>query len=337
MASFFKFILIVFVFIFLSAALFYGALNSHFAWEWGIKKAVYYKWHSSGLSVKTIKVNKPKFDFKELTFKAIEMDLKIKDTIYPITLEGIDIIRGDQKIRARINVLAIKAIGGEIKMASLNAELTQVQNVQQWMGQAVQVSFAPYECGDLDFTVQSHDKTSDIRFNAQCYEGKIEGGIVLDYVKMLSYAGHVNMESFNLDALEKANPEIFSKMNGRLTGGFLLDGKESRIENFDSNIKIDSNGEIKAVLLEPLLNYIPQSTQRKDLELLIQQDGNVPLELAKVTLKKLTAEQMSSEINLASKKLNLNTNLTVEINVEGGIKNLYKQIIDFLKKGVSPQ
>jgi hypothetical protein len=334
MSSIFKFILIILLFAFLSAALLYGALNSSFAWEWAIKKMVHYKWQAIGLSVSKVNVKKPAFNFKQLTFSEMDMDVQLKEAKYPVSMDVIKVTRTDQKIIIQIDHLLMKMTAGEIESKFLTANLSQDKTTQKWMGDAETISFAPYECDKFNFTVQSQKKISEIRFDAACYEGKIEGGIVLDYVKMLTYTGHVNVDNVDLDALEKVNPDVFSKMNGRMTGGFILDGKESNIYNFESNVKIHSNGEIKAVLLEPLLNYIPQSTQRKDLEALIKEDGNVPLELARVTLKKLTADQMSSEINLGSKKLNLNTNLTVEINVEGGIKNLYQHLMDFLKKGV---
>ena len=91
--------------------------------------------------------------------------------------------------------------------------------------------------------------------------------------------------------------------------------------------------QIKATLIKPLLDYIPQSRQKKDLELLFKNKGNIPLEMAEIVLLSVTDEAVKTRIELKSRKFNLDISVDLDFNIAGGIQNilnLQKQY--FLKK-----
>jgi len=78
---------------------------------------------------------------------------------------------------------------------------------------------------------------------------------------------------------------------------------------------------------------VPNSTQRKELELLINEKRKIPLDTTAFTVKNTDSETVAATIQLVSRQFNLNINLTIDFRIEGGIMNL----LTLLQKQMQPE
>jgi len=175
--------------------------------------------------------------------------------------------------------------------------------------------------GDITF---DENKLTIENLKAGLYGGRAEGKIVMEYQPALSYSITTKLIEVDVKRLEKANPAVFSHLKAKVSGDFRMarnvEGKTQISGTFFSVGK----GEIKASLLKPLLDYLPQSTQKKQLKELLKTEGDVPLDTAIFTFDMPDDEKIVTTIGLKSKEFNLDVSLNLDFNVEGGIHNLMK-------------
>lgn len=323
------------------------AIHSPRCWQWILKKSLTHSLKTSGVVLKEIKVAHPRWNENVLRFDKISGWIVHQHQTYHLqvkqmTVDGLKSLIGN----ALINI-DFQASEMNVNSASMNVnvqdfyfestvERSQLKESLPFRLKMSGLKFNEYNCSALkgkgSFT---HQQININDFQADCYDGKIAAQWEWSYVKMLAFQLHVDFDDVNLKELEKINRNVFDKIHGRIAGDLMVKGDKNGTAEFESTIKILSGGEIQATLFEPLLAYIPQSVQRKDLEGLIKKKGQVPVEKAVIQLKRVADEKLSSTVILESKKMNLNTNVALDINVEGGIKNLYSHLIEFLNKGGS--
>ncbi len=160
---------------------------------------------------------------------------------------------------------------------------------------------------------------------AQAYGGAVTGEILLDYVPRIAYSIALDLERIDLLKLQTVNPEVFSQVEGLVSGNVQVGGNEKSVTRLQSSLQMPQGGKIQAKWLGPVATYIPLGPQKSQLEGLIKVDGQVPVEKASVTLQNLTAEKATALMVINSRQLNLNINLTLDVNVEGGLQELLAQ------------
>ena len=165
-------------------------------------------------------------------------------------------------------------------------------------------------------------------FSTRAYGGNIRGEILLDVpASVVSYTLNLTIDGMDLKELAAANSAVFSQVEGRLNGSGTIKGDSADILLLDGNLDISHGGKIKASWLRPVVDYIPQSQQKKQLEDLIKADSFIPVEKATLQLESLSAAQISSLIVVQSAQLNMNLNLAVDINLEQGVSEDFKNLL----------
>ena len=91
----------------------------------------------------------------------------------------------------------------------------------------------------------------------------------------------------------------------------------------DTDLTMPSGGKVSASLLAALTQYLPQSREKKRLDVLIRKGGKVALEAFSFTMKGGQAGKFSGDVRLKSREINLELNLTHEINTDGTIDSLF--------------
>ena len=157
---------------------------------------------------------------------------------------------------------------------------------------------------------------------AKLYGGTIAAEIVLAYSKDFPYSINLKAKEIGMLELEEINQAVFSNMKGKADADLHIVGTAGGITNVSGSVWSPKNAQIKAVLLKPLLDYIPQSTQKKELDLLIKEQGNIPLETAVLKIENYEDEKLSTRVDLKSEKFNLDIGVKLDLNIEGGMKNL---------------
>ncbi len=321
------------------------AIQSPGCWEWILKKSLADSLKKSGIVLKEINVSNPRPRWNEnvLTFDKISGWIVQQHQTYHLQVKQIH-VEGLKSFLSRSTVrIDLKAARMSVDSASMNGIIQDFNLTSDFERRGVSdkipfsfhlsgLNFNEYNCSALkgDGSL-GHQKITIKDFQADCYDGKITAQLSWSYVNRQAFQMEVDFQDVDLRELEKINRNVFDKIHGRIAGKLMAKGDKNGTAEFESTINLLSGGEIQAALLEPLLPYIPQSVQRKDLEGLIKNKGRVPVEKAVIQLKRVADEKLSSTVNLESKKMNLNSNVTLDINVEGGVKNLYSHLMKFLK------
>ena len=122
--------------------------------------------------------------------------------------------------------------------------------------------------------------------------------------------------------MKTANPAVFSQVQGKINGTAFLAGNLKEIGRLEGQFKMTEGGKLKAALLGFLIPYIPQGTQKKELELLVKDNGDIPFEKGALYLKNLDKETLSTQIDLESKTFNLDFDVGINVHVDVGLTRL---------------
>lgn len=163
-------------------------------------------------------------------------------------------------------------------------------------------------------------------------EGEVKGKIVLDYAPAVAYSMNLDIQKLQTKRLSRLNSQIFDQIDGEISGHLILAGNLQNITSLESDFQMSEGSTMKAALLGFIANYLPQSQERKALEVLIKTQGVVPLEKATVTIKNEGKEKLSSTIVLQSRKLNLDLNVALDMDVEGGLQSALNHFKEFSQK-----
>lgn len=233
-----------------------------------------------------------------------------------------------RKIRVLFDDFDADIPPSKINGLNLNLNIELVNNkVSKMTGQldASSAGFDNYKVVKVTSFIDGDEK--QIRFNnltAEGYRGKVQGQILLEYAPRLAYSIQCELLGIDLGSMQSANPALFSQVDGKFNGQAKIKGDLKIVSGLEAEFDIPQGGTIKAAWLKFVIDYIPPSAQKRDLDLLIKNDGNVPVEKATLQLRNLSPEKLTSVIKINSAKLNLDINLTVDINVEGGLNELFK-------------
>ena len=296
---------------------------------------------SSGQIVATriseLKIGRQQFKLPgNLNFEKISFVIIKDKNVYSIQIkqakvEGVHrLMRAKKNIQIEIKGLTSDSFSETIHDADVIFKMDNSQKgLEHWQGQfyAPEAKFSEYRLRQLRSSIYADQNRMEWPdFLADFYGGKLKGKIFVDYKQGIFYSMYIALSDVDLKRLEKANPQFFSKLRGSVDGWLNIEGDSKKIRSIKALFNAPKGGKIRASFLSYLMEYIPSSTQKKDLEVLIQQDGLLPLEKASVDLKSLSDQKVLAKINLASQRFNLDINLTAEINVEGGLNNLLNSL-----------
>lgn len=187
-----------------------------------------------------------------------------------------------------------------------------------------------------DVSLFLHVNASGVELRAvklAAYGGHITGKVFVDTAKKsaLRYAADFFVEGLDVSRLAEINPDIESSLNGVVEGTVKVAGDAASVRTMDTDLAMPMGGKISAALLSALIQYLPQSREKKRLELLIRKGEKVALEAFSFTMKGAEAGKFSGDIRLRSREINLELNLEHEINTDGTVSSLLEYWEKFLK------
>jgi hypothetical protein len=240
-----------------------------------------------------------------------------KETQYQI--EGIDVVRDDVALnggRARLTYKGTKErwrLHGEVFIASVKAA-----------GQSFK---------ETTFGLEANEKELSLKgARLMLPEGAVTGDFTLSMSEFSPYtltlelsrvpSKFISLESFNME----------NQLRGLINGRLNLKGDARRIVHIDAQMEAPHGMYMNAQLLGLLLNYIPQSTQKKQIEALIKEGKNIYIDKFKLDIINDNSDLMKTSFDLESVEYNLDVKLGVDINVEGGMMALIKQGLNVIPK-----
>jgi len=241
--------------------------------------------------------------------------------------------KNDKKITISVDQGAVEMENLKVKGIGLNLILDSQRNIPMRLQgnlKAASVDFAPYRLEELSTLLEGTE--GQINFKnvlVRCYGGNIRGEISFDNPSMLEYRVYLQLSGIDLKEMRAISNKAFSLVEGRLDGEMRESGAGNKVDSFTANLNVREGGKLKAYLLTWVIDYIPQSVQRKDLEKLIKTESYIPIDKAVIQIKSLGEYQLTTVTNLKSDKFNLDLNLTEDINFDTPLGNLIKKIKNF--------
>jgi hypothetical protein len=157
---------------------------------------------------------------------------------------------------------------------------------------------------------------------ADCYGGKVHGSVLCQpeddgYVNL-----SLNLDSVDISKIANDRPDLVSQVDGIADIYLMMQSHNSAITDFKADLTMTEKSRVNAALMQFLIDYIPNSAERKELALLIKEKKKIALDKAIVKVTDFDSEKISLAVQLASKRINLDLNLTLDLIVEGGLMNL---------------
>ncbi len=320
-----KIILFLIFFFYCVIVFLYSALNSPRFWEKLTLQFVRAQY--TDIEVSEFKIGKSRFQLPlKLNFSNIKFSLTKEKEMYVINLKNavLDLVN-----RRQIQI-QLRGLGGRASSFTFNQADALLLISPSRKGSSIngdlkvaEMDLNSYQLRDIAAKIIG--EPNQIRFKdiiANFYDGQMSGEILLDYHKQITYSIEAELTHVSLNRMRSVNPAVFSKIQGQVDGHLKATGDAKKIHSIQSSINAPSGGELKASLLSYLVRYIPPSQQRDDLEELVATDGDVSFEKANLQLESVNDKKLLNKIKLESNKFNLDINLDVEINIEGGLNNL---------------
>jgi|GEM_PF-2855948 len=170
--------------------------------------------------------------------------------------------------------------------------------------------------------------TSGIELRAvklAAYNGRITGKVFVHAAPARQagvYVAELFIEGLDVARLAEVNPEITAQLNGLVTGTLKLEGDPVALRTVETDLNMPTGGKMSASLLAALTQYLPQSQEKKRLDLLIRKGGKIAMEAFSFIIKGGEAGKFAGEVHVKSREVNLELNLEHEINTDGTIESL---------------
>lgn len=155
------------------------------------------------------------------------------------------------------------------------------------------------------------------------YGGTLEGKAVVRFKPPMSCILDLVLNDIATVQLVKVNAAVFGDVNGIVQGDFHLSAQGERIKSLKAHFHMLPQGTIKAELLQYLAQYLPQ---RQEIEALIKNNEQVPLDNASVVITSVSDHKFLYNINLYASKLNLKMNVDIDMNMDGNTRDLLRRL-----------
>jgi hypothetical protein len=115
-------------------------------------------------------------------------------------------------------------------------------------------------------------------------------------------------------------------VRGKVSGVLRAAGSFEEIRSFSLNVTASPGSEIKAALLQTVIERIPPNTlQRKELDKLIALKGFLPLDSALGQIETTGPGSVRGEFEIYSQRMNLEVKYPIQINTDGSWNDLLRQ------------
>jgi len=258
--------------------------------------------------------------YTEATFKAVMLDISKAGREYDITAPGVHLIADKPltKIVAEITDAAVKTDG--FSLERLYTTLTAKRHGRKWAIEAPlkikSAQAAGYHWSDISATLLTELSNVQIEsIKSSFYNGQMQGKIVLESFETFEYSIDLTFKSVDLKSLSAANEAVFGQVSGVMDGQVMARIRGKRILDLNGNFDAPGGGEMRAVFLRFIMDYLPKNTQeQKMFAVMINENRMVPLNRFRVSLNRTSQDRTSVNFDLESRQLNLKPNITIDLN-----------------------
>ncbi len=212
----------------------------------------------------------------------------------------------------------------EVRLKNVSLEMTLLLIGAKWNVSSASMradSFAApgIALSSLEASFSGNDSLMVVdSWRARWAQGELKGRLT---VTPRDYTIHADITQVELG-------EVAPGMRGRIDGNADIEVRnaDNAVTALDGHFDAPQGAQIPAAFLRPILSYIPPSTQRDILEKLIAAGTDVLFDHANARLKSLRSDSLNLLIEMDSEGLNLDLVVTIDLNVEGGLKSLLERL-----------
>ena len=274
------------------------------------------------------------------TWDNVRIGIEIKGRTYHVTAPGL-MVSGVRSILRDRSLLAVSVTNADALFPPGEAKGVQAAFKVSLQGRQLVLIEGPVTIASVawdkiearqvvfQFSGGLHEfEFRDIR--AAAYGGTITGSARVVPVG-LAYSADITVAGLETAELADLNDQIASQVAGRVNGHMRLVGRGDILLTLESDWSMSNGAKVNAALLSLLTQYIPQSEERKRLDALILKGGQLPVEVLAFQLRSDTPRHLGGEIKLKSREVNLELNITNDINTDGTLTSLVDYWKAYLK------
>ena len=337
MRNFLKAVFFLFLIVLFGYALLFGCLNSPSFTAFVFHKAVVEK-HNVRCS--SFKVGSQDYSLNGLlrlnniAFVCSAGEDTYRGLIGELTLNSLPrLILSGAPVAVHAGGMEVQSKAVHWQNAALNA---QWQRVESWQGtfQAPELGVGGFKMRNFRTQLgsQNRPRLEVTNMHADFYDGQLSGEILLAYRPELPYHMNLEIKRANLDLLGEDQKALFGALHGTMNMTLDMRADKEQIRQLKGDLTLSPGSTVNAGLASFLLAYLPKtSSQHAALSALVAKGGLLFLDDTSFRFENLNTEALRGGLNVKSKELNLNANVTVDLNVEGGMHNLLN-LLDKLKK-----
>ncbi len=212
----------------------------------------------------------------------------------------------------------IRGLRGQFQVVSAESRALSVSG-PVW---AEEIIWDRFKAGETSFYWHGSPESLEFKdIRSEAYGGILSGQVRVLLVPF-SYIAQMKGNGLQTSRLGAIHEQIDAQLSGLISATVHLEGDAVRPKMIEADIRLPAGGRINAGLLANLIQYLPQSRERKKLDILVRNSGKLAVEVFSFTIKSQTAEHLSGEIGLASKEANMQLNVTHDILTDGTWNNL---------------
>jgi hypothetical protein len=287
-------------------------------WQFAIGQAVK---RNPDLSLTKLSIEKSSLSIKRLELHNVNGRLKIKDKSYYISI-GHVVFDG-----AKLSAQSASIVGDAITASDVTLDMEIIwKNIKPFsiagIAKASSVTIQKYELTDAVLPFEwTQGKLNSKPWNAHFAEGDIRGELGIVWDPEMTYSVSIKAKHINTVALASVNENIFGQVKALLSGVATVAGTGLVITETTGHFESAEGGVVKAKLLAKIAQYVPQ---HQVLSELIKKNADIPIDQGDITFHAVSDEQWRTHVKLFSKEVNLDLNLDMDINIEGGTSGILR-------------
>lgn len=287
---------------------------------------------SSGMRVESISIRRQTYSWPG-QFRMEGVSLAIERKGKAIRLDSPEVLLdGTATLLSDTKNLTITVTDGDIAYDDITVKGAQARlalhlGSPRWTiegpVEAASVTWEKWNMADFSSAMTCDSRSIDFaNLRADLYGGSVSGTVNVVFGKT-AYSADIAAYGIEMAQLAEVSGTLAREIKGSAGGHIRVAGRGNLLDSMETDWTMAKGAEIDAALLSALLQYIPkQSRERKHLDTLIKNGGLLPVEVLKLNLRSNNPRHLGGEITLKSRKVNLELNVTTDINTDGRLSSL---------------
>ncbi|MBF0485838.1 MAG: hypothetical protein HQL16_04915 [Candidatus Omnitrophica bacterium] len=197
---------------------------------------------------------------------------------------------------------------------------------------AQEASWDRFKAAQVSFFLAGAPERWEFRaIKASAYGGGLAGKAQVVFSQVPAYDVELFLSDMLTTELSKINLQISEQLGGKIGGAVHVTGNGEKMSSLATDLSMPGGGKMSASLLGVLTQYIPQSREKKMLDDLIKVGGLLDVEVLSFSMKSDSPRHLSGEVHILSKAINVELNITNDINTDGTLESLLSYWQAYLK------